>query len=427
MNPLSKNQEEVKDCYGFEKVTEVDPENFKYKPMHFVMAHCEEGTVPDSQLQIWDVAFEPGRGRKVATCGGRFLCIFRPESGELLMRYSHPQDDNTFYSLSWSALARHYLATGSNLGEVRLFDHKRKVCFGCWMADDRRGVGWLHAVEFHNSAPGKLFVASNDSVVCLRDIGQPEAPDYGQLAKKQPVKLVQVSGCEAGSPELYSLAWLGPWLMAGTSEGLLGWSLPQEALERRRKPLKIAMVNFELISDEESKEFGESVDSVTSLGQGLVAAKCVNYGKILVFRADFPALQAKNRCGDLCKVEVLLEFAWRRTPEHYINITGDVSQGTMVCGDQLGAVWLYSLPKWLRGQQEEGGHHVMKQDREGGPSNLPMKLLPLGRLPWPPLDGEEMRTDILIDKVVLSPGAEFLVAVTNNNVVAFWRRWTEGS
>ena len=69
----------------------------------------------------------------------------------------------------------------------------------------------------------------------------------------------------------------------------------------------------------------------------------------------------------------------------------------------------------------------MKQAREGGPSNLPMKLLPLGCLPWPQLDGEEMRTDILIDKVVLSPVAEFLVAVTNNNVVAFWRRWTEGS
>ena len=69
----------------------------------------------------------------------------------------------------------------------------------------------------------------------------------------------------------------------------------------------------------------------------------------------------------------------------------------------------------------------MKQGREGGLSNLPPKLLPLGRLPWPQLEGEEMRADILIDKVVLSPGAEFLVAVTNNNVVAFWRRWQEGS
>ena len=66
-----------------------------------------------------------------------------------------------------------------------------------------------------------------------------------------------MTGSDAGSPELYSLAWLGPWLLAGTREGLLGWRLPQEALERRRKPLKITMINLELISDEESKEFGD--------------------------------------------------------------------------------------------------------------------------------------------------------------------------
>ena len=144
------------------------------------------------------------------------------------------------------------------------------------------------------------------------------------------------------------MAWVKEqqWLFAGTAGGLIGWHLPIKVLTGS-VPAKPSMIDFELVPDSETREYGQVVDSVCSLGQGLVAAKCVNYGKILVFKAEFPALQEKDRTGNLCKVEVLAEFAWRHTMEHYINIGGSADLRLMACGDDQGTIWLYSLPEHL--------------------------------------------------------------------------------
>ena len=166
----------------------------------------------------------------------------------------------------------------------------------------------------------------------------------------------------------HSMAWVKEqkWLLAGTESGLIGWNLPTKVLTGS-KTSKPSMIDFELGPDSEFEKYGQIVDSVCSLGQGLVAVKCVNYGKILVFRADFPTLDDEKRTGNLCRVEVLAEFAWRHTMEHYINIGGSINLGLMACGDDDGTIWLYSLPDFLLETNSN--------------SNLPSKLLPIGRLP----------------------------------------------
>ena len=84
--------------------------------------------------------------------------------------------------------------------------------------------------------------------------------------------------------------------------------------------------------------------------------------------------------------------------------------GLMACGDDDGTIWLYSLPDFL-----------LETDSN---SNLPSKLLPIGRLPWPhlQLDGEVQEGNVIIDKVVFSPDGNNIVAITNNNIVAFWKK-----
>ena len=210
----------------------------------------------------------------------------------------------------------------------------------------------------------------------------------------------------------HSMAWVKEqnWLLAGTESGLIGWNLPTKVLTGS-KTSKPSMIDFELGPDSEFEKYGQIVDSVCSLGQGLVAVKCVNYGKILVFRADFPTLDDEKRTGNLCRVEVLAEFAWRHTMEHYINIGGSLNLGLMACGDDDGTIWLYSLPDFLLETTSN--------------SNLPSKLLPIGRLPWPQLqlDGEVQEgKNVMIDKVVFSPDGNNIVAITNNNIVAFWKK-----
>jgi len=390
----------------FKKV-DVDLKNHVYEPVHFVRAHCKVGEKPEVETQVWDADVERGGKGRLATCGGAFLCVFATKSNQLLMRYSLPKPEMVFYSLAWMEVeGKSYLAACSGGGEVRLFHPTKRVCFATWRGDGSREVD-MYAVEAHRSAPSWLFTATSDSVVTLWDIGRPSPPSY----KGIPRKLLRVAA--EMTPDLYSMAWVKEqqWLFAGTAGGLIGWHLPIKVLTGS-VPAKPSMIDFELVPDSETREYGQVVDSVCSLGKGLVAAKCVNYGKILVFKAEFPALQEKNRTGNLCNVEVLAEFAWRHTMEHFINIGGSADLKLMACGDDQGTIWLYSLPA-----------HLLEASSSN--SNLPSKLLPIGRLPWPKLqvDGElQEGTNVMIDKVVFSPEGNHIIAITNNNIVAFWKR-----
>ena len=56
---------------------------------------------------------------------------------------------------------------------------------------------------------------------------------------------------------------------------------------------------------------------------------------------------------------------------------------------------------------------------------------PSGILPWPRLDGdrsksddeeEDVSEDVMLDKVAISSNGGFIVAVTNNNLVAIWKK-----
>ena len=105
------------------------------------------------------------------------------------------------------------------------------------------------------------------------------------------------------------------------------------------------------------------VDSVCSLGDKLVAVKCVKHGKIIVFKADFPKLKA----GETeVKVENLLEFAWSNTDHFHINIGGLTSLGLLGCGDDKGRIWLYKMPHW-----------ITSTDESKKPKDLPQKIAPL--------------------------------------------------
>ena len=107
--------------------------------------------------QVWDVAFEPGKPDVVATCGGKFICVFNVDSGELLLRYQHTQEQY-FYALSWSTLdLGNILASGSSKGEIRLFHLNRELSFHNW--NYKKSVA-INSVIFHSEEPSWLFTAS---------------------------------------------------------------------------------------------------------------------------------------------------------------------------------------------------------------------------------------------------------------------------
>jgi len=216
---------------------------FKFEPHQFLRSH--NLGPEDPKIQVWDVAFEPGKSEVIATCGGRFICVFNIRTGDLLLRYQH-SDSQNFYSLSWSTL--HFgniLASGSNSGEVRLFHLDRDVSFYSWTY--KRSVS-INSVIFHSEEPCWLFTASTDGVICLWDIGCPTPPHY----KTQHSALLKIA-YKGTKKDLYSMAWQSEagagWIMVGTEAGLMAWRIETQKVKEEKFPKTVPkMVEFRLVS-----------------------------------------------------------------------------------------------------------------------------------------------------------------------------------
>ena len=167
---------------------------------------------------MWDAAFEPGKPNIVATCGGRYLCVINVNSGELLLRYTHMNEMEIFYSLAWSRLEwGNILASGSNLGEIRLYDLSRGVSFHAWT--NQKGEA-INAVAFQDDEPKHLFTASSDSSVTLWNIGNPAPPLFEDINF---TNILRVQ-CPGECIDIYSMAYVkhSKWILVGSTDGLFG-------------------------------------------------------------------------------------------------------------------------------------------------------------------------------------------------------------
>jgi len=397
-------------------------EDFQFEPHQFIRSHCNEDDDEREResVQIWDVEFEPGNPEVVATCGGRYLCVINIETGDLLLKYCHKMKSQDFFTLAWSEMNfGNILATGSNLGEIRLYHLAKEVSFYHWIY--KKGVA-INAAKFHHHIPNLLFTASSDSVVILWNIGSPVPPSYNGANHEQLLSL-QASG------DFYSMAWVpdSQWILVGAKDGLFGWNIKVETAKDRCSgselftnalPAKSAVI-FKL-PENRLCQF-PYVDSVCSLGNNLVATKCVSRGRILIIQ---PPLSDQIDLSDgsqqktkYCDVQVLMELAWRKTDNFYMNIGGSIKLGLVACGDDSGHVWVYKLPRSVC-EADMNDNYVPA-----------VKMAPLGILPWPRLDGdgskseeEDVSVNVMLDKVAISSSGDFIVAVTNNNLVAIWKK-----
>ena len=97
-----------------------------------------------------------------------------------------------------------------------------------------------------------------------------------------------------------------------------------------------------------------------------MAAKCVHHNKIIVFRIKLAKLPADQTTVE---VETLMEFAWRKTKEFYMNIGGLSSLQLLACGDDQGLIWVYKMFPWV----------TTEDDNANRPEVLPQKIAPLGK------------------------------------------------
>ena len=131
-----------------------------------------------------------------------------------------------------------------------------------------------------------------------------------------------------------------------------------------------------LPSENGAKHDPPYVDSVASLGNNLVATKCVSQGRILIFKPPSVDTITLNEEGDAeVNVEILAQLAWKKTTNFYMNIGGLTSLCLLGCGDDRGNVWMYKLPDWMCKELEEQSTENSMKNRE----RMPSMIAPLGK------------------------------------------------
>jgi len=404
------------------KVDGADPSHYMYEPAHFIRSHCRDNDPTDISTQIWDVVFEPsvdGTTSLVATCGGRFVCVFDVKDGSLLMKYKHKNEEDLL-CLAWTTIRdMNILACGSASGELRLFHPANKVSFHSWR--DFSGKPF-HALCWHDTSPNWLIAATSDGHVTVWEVGGVTPPMYQRPSNTKLLKLHTTKG-------IYTMKWVSApqWLLLGTDRGLVGWHLDklgQSAVTKTGTPSKIkpTLVDFRLPG--ESQPY---VDSVCCLGGDVVAVKCVVHGQVVVWGVgrgkESEQVEDERNIVRVVNVEVLAVYRWRQTDNFFMNLGSNTKSGLFACGDDEGGVWVYKL-------KESDNVQVEEDDQSTAGHKQPDHRLPIGRLPWPSLRDENLDPkrpppnpkDIIIDKVDISSDDNYIVAVTNTNTVCIWHR-----
>ena len=118
-----------------------------YDPSSFIRCHgsARSNKSPsETKVQVWDIAFEPDKTDPqkttniIATCGGNSICLIDVLSGEVLMKYSHKEKGENFYTIAWTLLPhvkggkKSMLVSGSKKGEISMFYPDEKDCFYVW-------------------------------------------------------------------------------------------------------------------------------------------------------------------------------------------------------------------------------------------------------------------------------------------------------
>ncbi|XP_031288534.1 leucine-rich repeat and WD repeat-containing protein 1 isoform X1 [Camelus dromedarius] len=376
------------------------------EPLHFLQCHSKNNSPQDLDTQLWACAFEPAweegqagaTSQTVATCGGEAVCVIDCQTGMVLHKYKAPGEE--FFSVAWTALmvvtqAGHkkrwsVLAAAGLRGLVRLLHVRAGFCCGVIRAH-KKAIATLCFSPTHET---HLFTASYDKRIILWDIGVPNH-DYefqaSQLltldATSIALRLCPVASC----PDTY--------LLAGCEGGCCCWDVRLDQPQKRR------VCEVEFVFSEGSEASGRRVDGLAFVNEDVVASKGSGLGTICLW--SWSQTWGSRGSQSTVAVVVLAQLQWSLTELAYFSLSTCPDEGTVLCGDEEGNVWLYDV------------RHILAQQ----PPLLAAPQPPTQILKWPqPQALGQTVTRTMVNMVVANSTFTYLTALTDSNIVAIWRR-----
>ncbi|XP_018597602.1 leucine-rich repeat and WD repeat-containing protein 1 [Scleropages formosus] len=382
------------------------------KPLHVLQCHSKQDSPEDFGTQLWACAFEPSRGDSgqtsefVATCGGESICLIHCESGLVQKKYKVPGEE--FFSLSWSRVMMSrgnrtarpcsILAAGGKRGVVKLIHPRVSIAYGEFRAS-RRSISTL---RFSARQQSILFTGAYDNKIVMWDIGDVDS-DYN--FKVQQLLVLQTSS----TPLHLCLPPNNPdtHLLAACDKGMLCFNIQ---LNKNKAQRSADMeVTFPAYKKEDKHTDYHTIDGLAFLTDDVVVSKCFTLGSIYLWSWSRTRASRPNNNSEVSAV-ILAVLQWSSTDLPYLSLSTCPSKGYVMCGDEKGAVWMYHVTE------------ILKNKGKNFDAAPPTKVL---QWPSPFREGVGTVEGASINSVAADPQLNYLVALTDKNMVVVWKRITE--
>ncbi|XP_030293946.1 leucine-rich repeat and WD repeat-containing protein 1 isoform X2 [Sparus aurata] len=383
------------------------------KPLHVLQCHSKQDSPEDFSTQLWACAFQPlpdstggGRGsRLVATCGGDSLCVIDCETGMVMKKYKVPGEE--FFSLAWStvlmsrgkASAQHcsILAAGGKRGLVKLIHPRNNVAYGEFRASRKS----LSVLRFNHHQGNFLFTGSYDNKIVMWDIGGVDV-QYNY-------KVVQLLVLEISATPLHiCLPPTSPssHLLTACEDGLHCYNtqLGTNSTTKRSKDMEIS---FPIYKKEDKDHDYHTIDGLSFLTDDIVASKNYMHGCIYLWSWSRTKAQRPDKKSRAVCAVVLAELQWTNTEIPYLALNTCPGQAYIVCGDDKGRLWTY---------------HVANLQKNSFQSGKPVQPTEVLEWPTPVRKGHGQLDGPSINSVAMDPELQFLVALSDKNMVIVWKR-----
>ncbi|XP_072285669.1 leucine-rich repeat and WD repeat-containing protein 1 [Pyxicephalus adspersus] len=404
--PSQKGINEERSADTGRQKRELKKKGFDVEPLHFLQCHSKSNSSDDFRTQLWSCAFEPSLdslpSKVVATCGGESVCVIDCETGKVLKKYKVPGEE--FFALCWTTVTMignegqkrkiNILASGGKYGVIRLMNPKVNMCYGEIKAHKKA----ISIMCFSPAYDTFLFTGSYDKRIILWDIGVPDC-EYNFRASQ--LLTVDVPS----TPLRLSLVppSLDQYLLAGCEDGCYVWDITLD--KRQGKCSYLAEFNFPIYKKESKDKDFHVIDGLAFLNDDLIASKSSMQGSIYIWSWKKSFLKPRSKNLDAA---VLAEFKWSQTDLPYLTLTTSSEGLNIFCGDEAGKVWIYDLESCRAELQKGVPFSGLKE---------PTKVIN-----WPgPISRKEKMEETVINTVLVNSAKEYLVALTDKNVIAIWK------
>ncbi|XP_010731867.3 leucine-rich repeat and WD repeat-containing protein 1 isoform X2 [Larimichthys crocea] len=384
------------------------------KPLHILQCHSKQNSSEDFSTQLWACAFQPpdatgagGGDRLVATCGGDSLCVIDCETGMVMKKYKVHGEE--FFSLAWSivlmsrggkASAQHcsILAAGGKRGLVKLIHPRNNVAYGEFRASRKA----LSVLRFNPNKGNFLFTGSYDNKITMWDIGGVDS-QYN-------FKVVQLLMLEMSATPLHICfppTSPSSHLLTASEDGLHCYDTQLGTNNTTKSRSKEMEITFPIYKKEDKDHDYHTIDGLSFLTDDIVASKNYLHGCIYLWSWSKTKTQRPDKKSRAVCAVVLAELQWTNTEIPYLALNTCPGQAYIVCGDDKGRLWTY---------------HVTNLQKNSFQSGKPIQPTEVLEWPTPVRKGVGQVEGPSINSVAMDPELQFLVALSDKNMVIVWKR-----